>query len=293
MTPEPDTGGAPSDASSPHSIAYGGENSASLEAPSWRVAVASVTGPSHVRRGVGCDDAAAAASQGDWLVAVVCDGAGSAPRGATGASVAAGSIVEELLTSVAGAPRSETLRDQVQAALARARQKVSEVATAEGLKLSAFSTTVVGAVGCGGQVLFFQIGDGTAVGLGPADEIRAVSLGRPKEYANETYFLTDETWSESLLFEEADGVDSILLVTDGVSPFLLQGDAPKASFYQPILEFLRRQGAGKGASAIQRLLAKEAVRKVVADDKTLLWAQWSGVMKEKPDVTREPAGLAG
>jgi len=152
---------------------------------------------------------------------------------------------------------------------------------------------VVGAVACRDEVLFFQIGDGTAVAFGSADEIRAVSLGRPKEYANETYFLTDETWSQSLLFEEAHGVDSILLVTDGVSPFLLQQDAPKLSFYQPVLEFLRRQGAGKGASAIQRLLSKDAVRKVVADDKTLLWAQWLGAVKEEPVGTSESTELAG
>jgi hypothetical protein len=293
MTPGQDIGGAPDDARAPQSIAFGGENTAYLEAASWRAAVAGVTGPSHVRRGVGCDDAAAAASQGDWLAAVVCDGAGSAARGSTGASVAAGSIVGELLASVAGAPPSAALRDQVRAALAGARQKISAVATAEALKLSAFSTTVVGAVGCRDYVLLFQIGDGTAVAFGPADEIRAVSLGRPKEYANETYFLTDESWSQSLLFEEADGVDSILLVTDGVSPFLLERDVPKASFYQPILEFLRRQGAGKGASAIQRLLTREAVRKVVADDKTLLWAQWLGGVREEPVVTRESAELAG
>jgi hypothetical protein len=233
-------------------------------------------------------------NMGDDLALFLIDGnyARVSPRMKT-ASYLAGSIAGELLASVAGAPPSAALRDQVRAALAGARQKISAVATAEALKLSAFSTTVVGAVGCRDYVLLFQIGDGTAVAFGPADEIRAVSLGRPKEYANETYFLTDESWSQSLLFEEADGVDSILLVTDGVSPFLLERDVPKASFYQPILEFLRRQGAGKGASAIQRLLTREAVRKVVADDKTLLWAQWLGGVREEPVVTRESAELAG
>jgi hypothetical protein len=198
-----------------------------------------------------------------------------------------------VLSSVAGASTSVDSREHVHAALAKARQKISEIATAEDQKLSAFSTTVVGALGCRDRVLFFQIGDGTAIGFGPADEIRAVSLGRPKEYANETYFLTDETWCESLLFEDADAVDSILLVTDGVSPFLLEVDVPKASFYQPVLEFLRRQGAGKGASAIQRLLSRDAVQKVVADDKTLLWAQWLGKAMEEPIVTRESTELAG
>jgi len=293
MPSEPTSGAAPDEGSAPHSLAFGGENSASLDAPSWRVAVASVTGPSHVRRGVGCEDAAAAASQGDWLVAVVCDGAGSSPRGSTGASVAARSIAEDVLASVAGSATSVGVREHLQSALAKARLKLAEIATAEERTLSAFSTTVVGAIGCRDRVLFFQIGDGTAVGFGSADEIRAVSLGRPKEYANETYFLTDETWSESLLFEEAEGVDSIFLVTDGVSPFLLEADVPKASFYQPVLEFLRRQGAGKGASAVQRLLSRDVVRKVVADDKTLLWAQWLGTKVEEPVVSRESTELAG
>ncbi|SNY69521.1 PP2C family serine/threonine-protein phosphatase [Paractinoplanes atraurantiacus] len=54
----------------------------------WRVVPVSVTGPEHVRRGAGNQDAFAWRADGDRLVLAVADGAGSAVRSATGARLA-------------------------------------------------------------------------------------------------------------------------------------------------------------------------------------------------------------
>ena len=76
-------------------------------------------------------------------------------------------------------------------------------------------------------------------------------------------------------------------MTDGVTPFAMDLNGPKASFYEGVLAYLRRHGPDKGATAIQRLLDKDEARSKVSDDKTLLWAQRAHCEPEARDVTVE------
>jgi hypothetical protein len=269
-------------------FAYGGSQAASLTSGAWRVAAASVTGPSHVKRGVGCDDAAAAACVGSSLLVVVCDGAGSSQFGGRGAETAARLIAERMAASGGEASTIEPDADVVRTALTEVRATILADAEREGVKPSAFATTVVGAWLGASSSLLFHLGDGVAIAFGPNNEVLAVSRGRFAEYANETYFLTDETWEESLLFEPvSDAIESLFLMTDGVTPFAMDLNTPKASFHEGVLAYLRRHGPEKGAAAIQRLLDKDDARSKVSDDKTLLWAQRAEAAPEKPDVTVE------
>lgn len=267
-------------------FAYGGAQAASFATATWRVASGSVTGPSHVKRGVGCDDAAAA-DAGSSLIAVVCDGAGSSQFGGRGAASAARLITERIATSIhdeATTPNS----DDVRSALADVRAAILADAEREGVKPSAFATTVVGAWLGATTSLLFHLGDGVAIAFRDDNDVLAVSRGRMSEYANETYFLTDDTWEESLLIEPVSGaIESLFLMTDGVTPFAMELNTPKTAFCDGVLAYLRRNDAAKGAAAIQRLLDKDDARAKVSDDKTLLWAQRIQPAPEAPDVTVE------
>lgn len=271
-------------------FAYGGSQAASFANGVWQVAAASVTGPSHVKRGVGCDDAAAAASTGSSLFAVVCDGAGSSQFGGRGAETAARLSIERLASAARDeaslAPNLAAVRD----ALHEVRAALLADAAREGVKPSAFATTIVGAWLGEADGLLFHLGDGVGLAFAANNDVLAVSRGRLSEYANETYFLTDETWEESLAFEPLpDGTESLFLMTDGVTPFAMELNTPKASFYEGVLAYLRRNRAGKGAAAIQRLLDKEEARAKVSDDKTLLWVHRAISPRETPDGTAESA----
>ena len=61
-----------------------------------RVVAAAVRGTAHAREGVPCQDAWAYAVEGDRVCAVVCDGAGSAAAGRSGALVGSAILVEAL-----------------------------------------------------------------------------------------------------------------------------------------------------------------------------------------------------
>jgi hypothetical protein len=258
-------------------FAYGGQMAASLATDHWRAAAASVTGPLHVRKGTPCEDAAAAGARGGWLAAVVCDGAGNAPLGGRGAETAAARIVMELLSRTAGAEGAEpaeqtALGAVVVDALAAARDHLVAIAAAERVAPSALSTTVVGAVWRGDLTMLFHIGDGGAVAVDAANAVLAVSLPPDQEYVNETYFLTDSTWRQWLQLHAVSGVESLLLMSDGVTPFTFDLKKPKTPFVNAVLDFLRTRDVGAGALALQRLLDKTEAQQV-ADDKTFLWAQ--------------------
>jgi hypothetical protein len=282
IAPAPLESGAPLEAAplepaATDRFAYGGQTAASLATDRWRAASASVTGPSHVRRGTPCEDAAAAGTHGKWLTAVVCDGAGSAQFGGRGAETAAARIVAELLARVNDGETSTTpdvtaIEAIVVDALTAARDRLVEIAALERVQPAALSSTVVGAVWREDVTLLFHIGDGAAVAFDAANTVLAASTGPQQEYANETYFLTDPTWRKALYLQTVSGVESLLLMSDGVTPFALDLRTPKAEFVNPVLDFLRTRDVESGALALQRLIDKPEAQQV-ADDKTFLWAQ--------------------
>jgi serine/threonine protein phosphatase PrpC len=254
------------------SFSYAGGQTSGFEAGDWRVAAASVTGLSHEQKGTVCQDAAAAGSANGWLVAVVCDGAGSAERSAEASATVAKVVVEWLLSGLGGGRGRRRLRDAITSALEAAREQIVSSANASGLRTSAFATTVVGALCRGRRGVFFHLGDGTAMAFDRSQTLTAISHGSPKEYANETYFLSDDSWRDFLRVTPVRRLESVLLMTDGVTPFAVEAGAPKPKFVLPILQFLSSYPVEAGSAALQRLLGKPAARTSVSDDKTLLWA---------------------
>lgn len=252
--------------------AYGGEGAFELESAKWRVASASITGPSHSDRNLPCDDAAASGLNGEWAVNVVCDGAGSALFGGEGAAIASREIVSKLLESLPRQSSALRLQTLIVESLANARELVNSRAVEVGSSISSFATTVVGSVCRSGRGVIFHLGDGLAVVRGSENEIKTTSFGYPQEYANETFFLTDRAWQDFLTFKPIMGARTICLMTDGVSPFAEEDGGVKSEFLDPIGRYFDLNPISKSAKAIAALLDSDVARQKVFDDKTLLWS---------------------
>ena len=67
----------------------------------WRVFAASAIGKSHIDAGTPCQDASAHDVEGDTVLAVVCDGAGSQPLSHIGAQAMSRMVVQALKQRVA------------------------------------------------------------------------------------------------------------------------------------------------------------------------------------------------
>ena len=104
-------------------------------------------------------------------------------------------------------------------------------------------------------------------------------LSRPEngEYADETYFVTDENWKDHLRLTPlaAPGRGCVIgLMSDGTAPFAV--DRARSGFFRPFIDpvaaYLREAAAPNGNEALRNLLESPRAGEISSDDKTLLLA---------------------
>ncbi|HST58781.1 MAG TPA: protein phosphatase 2C domain-containing protein, partial [Longimicrobium sp.] len=206
----------------------------------WTVMGCAVRGPAHEADGGPCQDAVAFATGGDWLVAVLSDGAGSAPRGDEGSR----HLVETVTRLLSAAAEAGGPAGGWEAAVADAVQHARDTLPADAEHpLGHFHATVVGVVVPGPEgALFFHIGDGAGAALrAGAWEGGTVSLPANGEYADQTYFYTEDGWRDNLRFlPVAEPFDRVVLVSDGAAAFAMApgGRGLDPRFMEPVDRYL-------------------------------------------------------
>ncbi|MDR2837990.1 MAG: protein phosphatase 2C domain-containing protein [Azonexus sp.] len=239
---------------------------------------ASATGRAHLDGGLPCQDAHAFVQTGQALVAVVCDGAGSAAHSDVGAQQVSRSVATALAAALQTGPLAlsdAALRPVIETTLDNAREQLTLQAARQGLNLSDYACTLVGVVAEPHGGWFFHIGDGVAACVFQGDLPDAVSLPANGEYANETWFVTSSDWREQLRLDRFEGaVQALVLMSDGVQPFAMArgGDRLFAPFMTPVLRYLADVDDAQGNQALHATLADPRTDAITGDDKTLLIA---------------------
>lgn len=248
----------------------------------WRYIAARARGSSHARSGTPCQDQLACDVLEDGtLVAVLADGAGSASEAELGARIATGAVLEAARRELAaGAP---DLASTLRRAILSAREAVLEEARAAGQPARAFASTLLAvALGPAGGAAA-QLGDGLIVVDGAGSGWSWVFWPQRGEFANTTYFLTDDEAEQTLKVEAlAAPVSSVALMSDGLEPLALhyQSRAAHAPFFDGMFRVL---GGATGArevvdlsAALQRYLESETVSSRTDDDVSLVLARRVG-----------------
>ncbi|KRB06793.1 PP2C family serine/threonine-protein phosphatase [Lysobacter sp. Root690] len=246
----------------------------------WRIYAASATGTSHVGKGIPCQDAFAFHADGERLVAVVCDGAGSASRSDQGSRVVADTVTRVLSERLRG--DSTVLDDEhafealASAAIETARAALVEMAEADKASLSSYAATLVGFAGDGQRGWFFHIGDGIGVAeAASTDEPGVVSAPENGEYSNETYFVTGDAWRQHLrVLAVSASTARLALMSDGAMPFAMdKGNTGLFKpFIDPVARYLASVGEDDGSRALLGTLDDPRTHGITSDDKTLLIA---------------------
>ena len=218
------------------------------------------------------------AADGRTLIAVACDGAGSATMGGEGAAIAA-----RMLSNCAKAAlgREGVLPDDdaIWVWIDLARDRIAAVAEQRDLTPRDFATTVVMAISDGCSTLALHIGDGAAIGRDAiTGEWQALCWPEHGEYASTTYFLTDEGSPRARILRHGSSLDRLAVFTDGIERLALdfKTNLPHAPFFAGVSEPVAKspaRGCDVALSAkLGAYLASDAVNARTDDDKTLILA---------------------
>jgi len=249
---------------------------------SWKVAASSVTGSSHANRGESGQDFCRAGSiriaDTEYFIGLVADGAGSTTDGGRGAEIACDSLHASILDAlrqdgdIAAIP-DVTIRQWV----TTARDAVAAEAQGKGKRIRDFACTLLGVVAGSGHALFFQIGDGAIV-IHTGETYQTIFWPEQGEYANTTFFLSDETYQDNLGIRHLEtSPGEIALFTDGIQNLALSFSHKQAhaGFFQPLFAALRNDPAtafSDFAGQLRRFLLRDDVSARSDDDKTLVLA---------------------
>ena len=197
----------------------------------WRVAGASVIGKQHEQAGGQCEDAwscARRALQRGHEVVAVClsDGAGSAANGRAGARIVSRALAYWLVAN-ADKVIGGTANDQKRVIVSPLKRVLRRAALRNGATLRSYACTVVATLTTtDGRWLTVHIGDGAIVGAF-AGTLRIVSAPQKGEFANETFFVTDDDSLESVQIQSGEAGDpdpppeAFALFTDGIEGLLI------------------------------------------------------------------------
>lgn len=251
----------------------------------WRIAAATALGTSHAKDGTVCQDSHACRVFKDHTgrpvaVLVVSDGAGSASRADEGADAACRTIIEAVEVYLANGGRITSIdEDLARSWLETVRAEIAFQATETGSVPRDYACTLLAAVVAEDAAAFLQIGDGAMVVSDDAEEWSWVHWPQRGEYANTTYFVTDDNAAAHLAFDLVERrLTEVAAFTDGIEPLVLHyaSKTVHAPFFGTMfgpVRALEVEGIDTELSlGLEQYLASPTVCERTDDDKTLILA---------------------
>lgn len=245
----------------------------------WRYAAGQSIGSAHEKINKPCQDRFAVATNEwhDTLIAVVADGAGTASLAHVGAEIAVATVstIAQLGLRAERLDYLAILRESA----ALARQRLVEAATDRQSTPRDLACTLLAVIlaPTGGAAL--QIGDGVIVTSGAKPEWNWVFWPQNGEYANTTFFLSDDrALGDAAGCTLGDDIQDVALMSDGVQPLALNlaSRTAHAPFFRSVFAPLQASEATADATdlstALAATLASPGVRARTDDDATLVLA---------------------
>jgi hypothetical protein len=245
----------------------------------WTWAAATCRGISHVRDGSDCQDASRCISAGldsHTLIAVVCDGAGSASYGGQGAAITCRTISESARAHFANS-RALPNDGDVWSWVDETRERINRAAASRSLERREFSCTLVTVFATDSATMILHIGDGAAVVRLDNNWI-APSWPAHGEYASQTFFVTDDPAPQLRITRLETAVDVVTVFSDGIERLVLDfaSQSAPAPFFDGMMKpFASSSVAGRDnrlSASLKRYLDSKRVNERTDDDKSLILA---------------------
>lgn len=243
----------------------------------WQIIGARAVGTSHTASGAPCQDREAFrvvddADGGEVAIAVVCDGAGSARFSDAGAE-----LVSEAFRGLAAAFASnEGVSNLTKAHVAQwledVRSRIVARAQAEAASARDYACTLVSVIATADQTVCAQVGDGAVV-VNERDGWRVPLWPENGEYANQTFFVSQEDARDHLQFARFGPVSDFVVFSDGLQRLALDEAlrAPHTAFFGPLVATVRSAEAVDATrDALEDFLRSERVNGKTDDDKSIV-----------------------
>ena len=270
------------------------QTSQSSVQPSWQVYGASSIGKSHIDSNLPNQDSIYLQKTQDGLVAVVCDGAGSAKFSQAGAAFFSQSIGKMLLSL--GVSRSVSHRG-IAVDLVQVKQQIIEQLSQIRLDLQSqlpaesslrdYHTTFTGLlIHANHQAILVQIGDSPLITsqfvvrhphIDYFTNLQVYGDDSKNEYVNETHFITQDNWQPFLRVVPIDlsQVDCLALMSDGCADLVFEGASVTPKIYRPffgnlLFNLTQSQSSQQGSAIIEQALDNPATYRLTGDDKSLV-----------------------
>jgi len=263
----------------------------------WRQVAASVIGTSHQRMGGSCQDSNACivfpdSLDGDVLLAVVADGAGSAKQAEAGSALACQCITKSARRFLSRRRLDRITQRTVERWIRNFQHEVLNTASPLGLRPRDYACTLLAALIGQHHAVFFQIGDGCIV-VFDSEESSYSHVFWPQrgEYENATFFATDRRFVAKLKFESVSrSVVELAIFSDGLQRLALdfQRAVPHEPFFRGIFPPVRKsspENAGQLTECLSNFLGSARVNQRTDDDKTLVLATRIGGLDQASECT--------
>jgi hypothetical protein len=245
----------------------------------WRYAAGQATGSAHEKLRKPCQDRfrCGTVDADTTLIAVVADGAGTAELAHLGAEIAVDTVSS--VASLGARAGRRDLGDVLREGAALARQRILEAAADRQAPPRDLACTLLAVIAApmGGAAL--QIGDGVIVASEQNADWRPVFWPQKGEYANTTFFLTDEqALAKAEVTALSDNVLDVALMSDGLEQLALHFATRSAhlpffrSMFAPLQSLEPAGEAAQLSQSLCALLGSGQVRARTDDDSTLVLA---------------------
>lgn len=261
---------------------------------SWQVYGASSIGKSHIDSNLPNQDSIYLQKTENGMVAVVCDGAGSAKFSQAGAAFFSQSIGKMLLSlgvshsaSISGiALDLGQVKQQIIEQLSQIRLDLQSQLPAESSLRDYHTTFTALLIHSNHQAILVQIGDSPLITsqfvvrhphIDYFINFQVYGDDSKNEYVNETHFITQDNWQPFLRVEPIDlsQVDCLALMSDGCADLVFEGASVTPKIYRPffgnlLFNLTQSQSSQQGSAIIEQALGNPATYRLTGDDKSLV-----------------------
>jgi len=249
---------------------------------SWKHIASSVTGKSHIDHQENgqdcCRTGVVQLADTESFIGLAADGAGSTASGGTGAEIACESMYMNILDTLRQMPGVSHITDTtILMWMVNTHNAIADQAKTSGIPLREYACTLIGTVMDDNHAVYFQIGDGGMV-IHTNEEYEPIFWPEQGEYANTTYFITDDSFLEHIRVLCTDSSpNEIALFTDGLQNLVLSFSTKKAhaGFFRPLFDAIRKNRDNMLMDLslhLEQFLNRPDINDRSDDDKTLVLA---------------------